>query len=301
VFGLGGLAVTLLDRQRASARPLALGGVLVVGVLLADFDGLTDVFYPLVFTAVGVGIVVSYLPRRVGVSAVILLGILVMPAFAPTGLFNPDPVELEPTDGTPPALGSERESVYWTNQSIQSCHFFASGTQRSVLEYYPADVTLADLPCGNLDFYWAMTRHRLLDHPRPTATEIPSTKPSGPSQPSASTPAQTSTPAPTQTSTPTPTPTPQYIVVDDVLDYRVDDNATVVTVPVANRAKAEHTVGVVATVTLDREPHQRCKQITLAGSEQRTLRFRFGDVDPDTGDVSIEIRIEDIDSETACE
>lgn len=276
LVGMIGLSVTLLDPERASARPLALGGVFVFGILLVDFDGLSDLIYPLVFTALGVGIAVSYLPRRVGLASIFLLGLVVSSTFAPSGLINPEPVELEPSDGLPPALDPEREHVYWTNQSIQSCRFFGAGTQRSILDYYPEDTTLADVPCGNLSLYLEITRHRLFgaSPPQPNSTQT----------------------------TPSPTPTAALIVTDGMIDYLVENNATIVTVPVMNRGDERHTAGAVADVEINGASFERCRGMSLDGGERTTLRFRFNDVSAEPGELSVQVRFNSSEnSTTLCE
>jgi hypothetical protein len=160
--GIGGLGVTLRDADRTGAWPLALGGALVTGIIVfIGFDGLWDMVFPLVFTALGVGIAVSRLPRRVGIATVVTLALLLVPTFAPSDLIRQEPVEMEPSDGLPPALDPEREHVYWTHQSVDSCRFFGAGTQRSVLEYYPDAETLAEAPCGDVGLYWSVTRKHL--------------------------------------------------------------------------------------------------------------------------------------------
>lgn len=272
LIGVIGMGVTLLDSERASARPLALGGVFVFGILLVDFDGLSDMIYPLVFTALGVGLAVSYLPRRVGLASIVLLALVVTPTFAPSGLINPEPVELEPSDGLPPALGPEREHVYWTNQSIQSCRFFGAGTQRSILDYYPEDTTLADVPCGNLSLYWEVTRHRLFGAAPPQLNATPVT------------------------------PSPARIVTDGAIDYHVENDATIVTVPVTNRDDERHTARAVADVEINGTSFERCRALSLDGGERTTLRFRFDDVSATPGGVSVQVRFNSSDnSTTPCE
>ncbi|WP_423750820.1 DolP-mannose mannosyltransferase [Salinirarus marinus] len=165
--GLSGLAVAFLDSEEPTARPLAVGGLLVLGVLFVDFDGLWDTVYPLVFTAVGVGVLVSHLSRRAQVAAVVVLVLLVTPAFAPSEFIRQDPVDTKPSDGLPPAIDAERESVYWNHRPIESCRFFGAGTQRSLLQYYPNADVLAEAPCGELDLYWAVTRQRLFGSDAP--------------------------------------------------------------------------------------------------------------------------------------
>ncbi len=283
LVGAGGLAVALLDSERAAARPLALGGLLVACIVLVDFDGLSDTIYPVVFAALGVGILVSYLPRRVGLAAVAVLALVFVPSFAPSGLMGHDPVEMEQSDGLPPALDPEREYVYWTPQSVESCRFFGAGTQQSILRYYPEASTLAEAPCGDLGLYWRVTRHRLLggDTPAPGITR---------STPTAVPP--TSTPV----STPTPEPTPPPgVTTTEAFDYRFENDSLVVTVPLANRGTETHAVRVALAVTVGDEAFDRCETVTLAGGERTTLRFRFqsetGFRDP--GSVSVRVRLTD--------
>lgn len=162
LVGAGGLALAVRDAERYPAWPLAVGGVLVTGIIVfIDFDGLWDMVYPIVFIALGAGLLVSYLPRRWGVATVLVFALLVAPTFAPSEFIRHDPVELEPSDGLPPALDAEREYVYWTPEPVSSCRFFGARTQRSILQYYPDADTLADAPCGDVGLYWNVTRDQL--------------------------------------------------------------------------------------------------------------------------------------------
>lgn len=159
--GLAGGGTALLAGDRREAQFVALSGVGVVGLLLIDFDGVWDMVLPLVFTAIGVGFLVGYLPRRAAIVIAVLIGLVAVPAFAPHEPVRQPPVELEPSDGLPPALDPEREHVYWTQQPIDSCRFFGAGTQRSLLQHYPNADTLAEAPCGNPDRYWGVLKNRI--------------------------------------------------------------------------------------------------------------------------------------------
>lgn len=161
LLALAGGGVVLLGAQRRQAQFLALGGIGVIGLLVIDFDGVWDMALPLVFTAVGVGLVVGYLPRRVALMTPVLIAFIAAPAFAPHEPVRQDPVTLTSSDGLPPALDSEREHVYWTKQPVESCRFFGAGTQRSLLRYYPDADTLADAPCGDPGRYWAVLKNRI--------------------------------------------------------------------------------------------------------------------------------------------
>jgi hypothetical protein len=167
VLGVAGLLLAAIDRTDTDRWPLALGGALAGGLLLIDSDGLSDTIYPLVFTAIGIGVLVSYLPRRSQVASVLVLALMLSTAFAPMGFFRHDPVELRPSDGMPPSPDAERESLYWNATMVESCRFFAGQTQRSILAYYPEDTALTSVPCGNLSLYWRVTAHKLLGGPDP--------------------------------------------------------------------------------------------------------------------------------------
>lgn len=148
-----GFALALVDPTDRRSRLLAAGVVPLGGVLLVDFDGFWDVLYPLLFVALGVGLLVGRLPRRRRLLALLLLVGLLGPAFAPSESVRHDPMETEPSDGLPPSLDPEREHVYWTGQPIRSCRFFGARTQRSILVHDPDADTLVESPCGDLDPY----------------------------------------------------------------------------------------------------------------------------------------------------
>jgi len=269
-----GLGLALLDPDRSRARPLALGGLLVAGVVLVDFDGLSDTIYPVVFAALGVGILVSYLPRRAGLAAVLVLAALLGAAFAPSGLMQQDPVEMEPPDGGPLALGPEREYVYWNHEPVESCRFFAGGTQRSVLRYYPEGTSLEEVPCGDLDLYWRVTRQRFLGGGAPTPGEQRATPTAAPSTP-----------------TPRPTPPPGVRTTGEGVGYEVANGSVVVTVPLTNGAREPHTVGVALDATIGGERFDRCAAVTLSPGERTIRRFRFDTGADDPGSVSIRARL----------
>ena len=174
-LGAGGLALSLVRDEYAAARPLALGGLLTaLVVVFVDFDGLWDVAGPLVFTAVGVGLVVGALPRRARLVAVLVLGLTLAPLFAPSALVRHDPVEPTATDRLPPSTASERERLYWSAQPIESCRFFGSRTQRSLLDDHPEADRLAEAPCGDAGPYWQVLRERLVGPTTPAnATATP--------------------------------------------------------------------------------------------------------------------------------
>jgi hypothetical protein len=262
LLGAGGLGVALVDARRSPAWPLGVGGVLVtLIVVFVDFDGLWDMVFPLVFTALGVGVLVSYLPRRVGLALVVVFGLLLVPAFAPSEFVRQDPVEMESSNGLPPALDSEREHVYWTAQSVESCRFFGGGTQRSILEYYPEADSLAQAPCGDAGLYWAVTRQKLS-----SALPFGSQSDAG---------------------TVTPTPQPGPTVADEGFDYRVANDSVVVTVPVVNEADERRTAEVVVEIVADGETLTRCREPSLSGGEQTTLRYTFDGVSTESLSISI--------------
>jgi hypothetical protein len=262
LLGAGGLGVALVDARRSPAWPLGVGGVLVTLVIVfIDFDGLWDMVYPLVFTALGVGLVVSYLPRRVGVALVVVFAVVMTPMFAPSEFIRQEPVQMEASDGYPPALDSEREHVYWTAQSVESCRFFGGGTQQSILQYYPDADSLAEAPCGDVGLYWAVTRQRLS-----------SALPFG----SASTAGNV-----------TPTAKPGVTVTDEGFDYSVDNDSVVVTVPVVNEADERRSAEVVVEITTDGETLTRCQEPSLSSGERTTLRFRFDGVSTESLSISI--------------
>jgi hypothetical protein len=149
------------DGVEPPVRPLALGGAFVAGQLLLDFDGLWDVLAPLLFVAVGVGLLVGRLSRPARILAALAILAAVLPTFAPSEFVRHDPIELESSDGLPPALDAEREHVYWTRQPIRSCRFFGGGTQRSLLPFSPGADRLADAPCGRVDPYLRAADGRL--------------------------------------------------------------------------------------------------------------------------------------------
>lgn len=160
------------DGVEPPVRPLALGGAFVAGQLLLDFDGLWDVLAPLLFVAVGVGLLVGRLSRPARVLAALAIIAAVLPTFAPSEFVRHDPIELESSDGLPPALDAEREHVYWTRQPIRSCRVFGGGTQRSLLAFSPGAGTLADAPCGRVDPYLRAAAERLpVPLPPPIAGE----------------------------------------------------------------------------------------------------------------------------------
>lgn len=175
VLGAGGLGLAFVRDEYAAARPLAVGGLLMgLVVVFVDFDGLWDVVGPLVFCAVGVGLVVGALPRRVRLAAVVALGLTLAPAFAPSALARHDPVDPKPTDRLPPATASERERLYWSGQPVASCRFFGGRTQRSLLEYYPDADLLSEAPCGDVEPYWRALRERIAGGSAPpNATATP--------------------------------------------------------------------------------------------------------------------------------
>ena len=272
LVGAGGLGLTLLhaglsetghlDGEGTPAWPLAVGGVLVTLIIVfIDFDGLWDMVYPLVFTALGVGFLVSYLPRRVGVALLVVFGLLLVPAFAPSEFVRQDPVEMEASDGLPPALDSEREHVYWTAQSVESCRFFGGSTQQSILKYYPDADSLAEAPCGDVGLYWAVTQQRLS-----------SALPFG-SQSNAG--------------NVTPVPQPGPTVADEGFDYRVENDSVVVALPVVNEADERRTAEVVVEITAGGETLTQCREPSLSGGEQTTLRFRFDEVSTESLSISI--------------
>lgn len=158
LLGVAGLVLAVRRPTDRPAWPLALCGLLVVGVLALDFDGLWDVLSPLLVVAVGVGLLAGHLSRRAQVDLVVVLSTAVVAGFAPTDARRPDPVELTDSDGLPPAVTSERETVYWNARPVRSCRFFGAGTQRSLLDYYPDADRLAEEPCGRLDPYWRALR-----------------------------------------------------------------------------------------------------------------------------------------------
>jgi hypothetical protein len=158
-LGVGGLALAFARGAYAPARPLALGGLLMgLIVVFVDFDGLWDLAGPLVFLAVGAGLVVGALPRRARLAAVVALGLTLAPAFAPSAFVRHDPMEPTETDRLPPSTASERERLYWSGQPVESCRFFGSRTQRSLLEYYPDADRLAEASCGDAGPYWRALR-----------------------------------------------------------------------------------------------------------------------------------------------
>ncbi|MFB6161186.1 MAG: DolP-mannose mannosyltransferase [Haloferacaceae archaeon] len=160
--GVAGILAAARDPpDETPAWPLALGAALVVGVLLVDLDGLWDTAYPLLFVALGVGVLAARASRRTQLLALVVLGAVVGASFAPRESMRPDPVRTTPSDGLPPALDAEREHVYWTHQKVRSCRFFGARTQRSVLQYYPDADRLAAAPCGDLGLYWNATKERL--------------------------------------------------------------------------------------------------------------------------------------------
>jgi hypothetical protein len=161
-LGAGGVALAFVREEYAPARPLALGGLLMgLIVVFVDFDGLWDVTGPLVFLAAGVGLVVGTLPRRARLAVVVALGLTLAPAFAPSAFVRHDPMAPTETDRLPPSTASERERLYWSGQPIESCRFFGSRTQRSLLDYYPDADRLAAAPCGDAEPYWRALRERL--------------------------------------------------------------------------------------------------------------------------------------------
>jgi hypothetical protein len=275
LVGAGGLGVALIDARRSPAWPLGVGGVLVTLIIVfIDFDGLWDMVYPLVFTALGVGILVSYLPRRVGVALVVVFALVMAPMFAPSEFIRQDRVEMESSDGLPPALDSEREHVYWTAQSVESCRFFGGGTQRSILEYYPEADSLAEAPCGDAGLYWAVTQQKL-------SSALPFVSQS-------------------DAGNVTPTPQPGPTVADEGFDYRIANDSVVVTVPVVNEADERRPAEVVVEVATERETVTRCQETSLAGGERTTLRFRFDGVSTDSLSISIRVT-DDLAPTTACE
>lgn len=252
---IGGLSVALLDMERPARQPLALGGLLVALIIVfVDFDALWDMAYPIVFTAVGVGLLVSYLPRRVAIAGVLVCGLVLVPVFAPSDFVRQDRMDLSSanSDGLPPALDAEREHVYWTAQEVRHCRFFGSRTQRSLLKYFPNADALADAPCGDLGLYLNVTEQRLRNLTDPL---LPGTQP-----------------APSAT---TPTRTPGASVVNDGFDYRVVNNSTVVTMPVRNTAEETRTADVVVEVVLGDETFVECQSVAVSGGEVRMLEFRF--------------------------
>ena len=275
LLGATGLGVALVDARRSPAWPLAVGGVLVtLIVVFIDFDGLWDMVYPLVFTALGVGLVVSYLPRRVGVALVVVFALVMAPMFAPSEFIRQDPVEMESSNGLPPALDSEREHVYWTAQSVESCRFFGGGTQQSILKYYPEADALAEAPCGDAGLYWAVTQQRL----------------------------SSALPFGSQSSAGNVTPTAQSgpTVADEGFDYRVANDSVVVTVPLVNDADERRPADVVVKVSTTSETVTRCTETSLAGGEQTTLRFRVEEVSTESLSISIWVN-DDRAPSTACE
>jgi hypothetical protein len=274
LLGAGGLGVVLVDARRSPAWPLAVGGVLVTLIIVfIDFDGLWDMVYPLVFTALGVGILVSYLPRRAGIAFVVVFGLLLVPAFAPSEFVRQDPVETESSNGLPPALDSEREHVYWTAQSVESCRFFGGGTQRSILEYYPEADSLAQAPCGDVGLYWAVTQQKL-------SSALPFGSQS-------------------EAGNVTPTPQPGPTVADEGFDYRVASESVVVTVPVVNDAGERRPAEVVVEVATESETVTRCTETSLAGGERTTLRFHVEEVSTESLSISIWVT-DDRAPSTAC-
>jgi hypothetical protein len=275
LLGATGLGVALVDARRSPAWPLAVGGVLVtLVVVFIDFDGLWDIVYPLVFTALGVGFLVSYLPRRVGVALIVVFALVMAPMFAPSEFIRQDPVEMESSDGLPPALDSEREHVYWTAQSVESCRFFGGGTQQSILKYYPDADSLAEAPCGDASLYWAVTQQRLS-----SALSFGSQSDAG---------------------NVTPVPQPGPTVADEGFDYQVENDSVVVTVPVVNEADERRTAEVVVEIPSEGETLTRCREPSLSSGEQTTLRFRFDGVSTESLSISIWVDDERAPS-TACE
>lgn len=275
LLGATGLGVALVDAKRSPAWPLAVGGVLVtLVVVFIDFDGLWDMVYPLVFTALGVGFLVSYLPRRVGVALIVVFALVMAPMFAPSEFIRQDPVEMESSDGLPPALDSEREHVYWTAQSVESCRFFGGGTQQSILKYYPDADSLAEAPCGDAGLYWAVTQQRLS-----SALSFGSQSDAG---------------------NVTPVAQPGPTVADEGFDYQVENDSVVVTVPVVNEADERRTAEVVVEITSEGETLTRCREPSLSSGEQTTLRFRFDGVSTESLSISIWVDDERAPS-TACE
>nr|WP_264474973.1 DolP-mannose mannosyltransferase [Salinirubrum litoreum] len=271
-----GLGLTVFDTDRHQTWPLAVGGLLVtLIVVFIDFDGLWDMVYPLVFTALGVGILVSYLPRRVGIALLVVFALLLVPTFGPSEFVRQDPVEMESSDGLPPALDSEREHVYWTAQSVRSCRFFGGGTQQSILQYYPEADSLAEAPCGDVGLYWAVTRERL-------SSALPS--PLG---------------AQADAGSVTPTAQPGVTVTDEGFDYRVENDSVDVTVPLVNEADERRPAEVVVEVVTDGETVTRCREPSLAGGERTTLRFRFEEVSTDSLSISLWVD-DDRAPSTAC-
>ncbi len=186
VLGVGGLALAFVREEYAAARPFALGGLLMaLIVVFVDFDGLWDVAGPLVFCAVGAGLVVGALPRRARLAAVVALGLTLAPAFAPSAFVRHDPMDPKPTDRLPPSTASERERLYWSAQPIESCRFFGSRTQRSLLDDHPEADRLAEAPCGDAGLYWQVLRERLVGPTTPAnATATPAVGPaSTPAEP----------------------------------------------------------------------------------------------------------------------
>jgi hypothetical protein len=262
LLGATGLGVALLDAKRSPAWPLAVGGVLVTLIIVfVDFDGLWDMVYPLVFTALGVGFLVSYLPRRVGVALIVVFALVMTPMFAPSEFIRQDPVEMEPSDGLPPALDSEREHVYWTAQSVESCRFFGGGTQQSILEYYPEADSLAEAPCGDAGLYWAVTQQKL-------SRALPFVSQS-------------------DAGNVTPVAQPGPTITDEGFDYRTENDSVTVTVPLVNEADERRTAEVVVEITTDGETLTRCREPSLSAGEQTTLRFRFDGVSTESLSISI--------------
>jgi hypothetical protein len=258
--GLGGLLLALRDRHELPSRPLSFGGILVGGVLLIDFDGLWDMLLPLLFVAIGAGLLVGRLSRERQVLALAALAVVLVPTFAPSEFVRQDRVEMEESDGFPPALDPEREYVYWNHRPVQSCHFFGGGTQRSILEYYPGAETLTEIPCGDLELYLDVTRHRLLGVPLDSGD------------------------GPTSASTDT-TPEPEIVVGG--FDYRVANSSTIVIVPLANRADERRTGRLFLEVTTGDDTVERCVEASLAGGERRTLRVQFGEVSSETLSIDV--------------
>lgn len=253
IVGIGGLGLAVLDTERFAAWPLGLGGILVAGIIVfIDFDGLWDMVYPLVFTALGVGIVISYLPRDVGIATVAIVALLLVPTFTASGFIRQEPVDTKPSDGLPPALDAEREHVYWTHQPIRSCRFFGAGTQRSILKWYPDADELAEAPCGDVGLYWNVTKRRVV-------SDLP--RLSGGSR--------------SDRSQATPTPTPEPMMTVSGFDYRVKNDSIVVTVPVVNSADAQRLATVVVEVSAGGGTFTQCKQTTLSPDGRTTLQYQF--------------------------
>jgi hypothetical protein len=274
------------------AWPVVLGGLLVPGVLLVDFDGIWDMVTPLSFVAIGVGLLVGRLSRPRQILAVLVLLAVFTPTFAPSEFVRHEPIELEPSDGRPPALDPEREQLYWTGQPIQSCRFFGARTQRSLLEYTPDADQLADAPCGRLGPYLRAIEARVSTAgPEPTAAAGSA---SDDDTGVASGPAGRSGP-------PTVTPDPRTRVANGGIDVETTDTATVIAVPVVNEGASERTVRVRAAVTVRAtgDRHVRCERVTLAAGEQAGVRLRFGGVRADG--LALQVRVHGVGDRPACD